>query len=64
MLENMQICRTPAMAAEKERSRGIGDSKLFANSNKEGNHERSEDKAIIDQSVEFIYRFFELNISK
>jgi hypothetical protein len=55
MLKNMQICRTRGRAAGKEDSRKIRGSRMFGNSKKEGNHEPSEDKAIINESVEFIY---------
>jgi hypothetical protein len=44
------------MAAEKERSRKIEDYKMFGKIKREVNCEPSEDKAIIEQSVEFIYQ--------
>jgi hypothetical protein len=40
------------MAAEKEGSLNMVRSKRFGNNRKEENHESSEDKAIIDPSVE------------
>jgi hypothetical protein len=48
------MCRELGMAAEKDRSRNAGDSKLFRKSSKERNHKPSEEKTMIDQDVEFI----------
>jgi hypothetical protein len=43
------------MAEEEEGSRNMGDSKIFGNSKKERNHEPTEARGIIDQSLENIH---------
>jgi hypothetical protein len=63
MLENMQICRTPGMASEKERIRNIGGPKISGNSRKEGNHEPIEDQVIIDQAVESSIVQFHMSVA-
>jgi hypothetical protein len=49
------MCRMREMAVEKEPSRKIANSNMFKNSKKEGNHVTSEDRTIINESMELIY---------